>query len=332
MKHKLNDEIEGFMKIANLNFKNNIFLAPMAGVADLTFREICQNYGCGAVYSEMVSAKGLYYNDKKTEKLLFRGNIKIPYIVQIFGSEPEIIAKVSKRASSYGDILDINMGCPTPKIVNNGDGSALLKNPDLAFSVAEAAVKNTDVPVTVKIRTGWDENNINAIKIAKGLENCGVSAIAIHGRTRNQFYSGVADWDIIREVKESINIPVIGNGDIFSPDDAVRMFKETNCDAVMVGRGSQGNPFIFKQINEMCSHGKVSFFPSPQDYIKQSIKHINSLVLMHGEFTGVKEARKHIAWYLKGLKNSSTLKTAIFKMNTLLEIETALNDFLEQFK
>ncbi len=319
------------MKIGNLDFKNNIFLAPMAGVADLTFREICQSYGCGAVYSEMVSAKGLYYNDKKTEKLLQRGNIKIPYIVQIFGSEPEIMGKIARRASSYGDILDINMGCPTPKIVNNGDGSTLLKNPDLAFKVAEITVKNTNVPVTVKIRMGWDEDSINAIEIAKGLENVGVSAIAIHGRTRNQFYSGVADWNIIKEVKNSVNIPVIGNGDIFSPEDAVKMFDETNADAIMIGRGSQGNPFIFKQINELLTDGYVSFFPTPEDYINQSIEHIRSLVELRGELTGVKEARKHIAWYLKGLKNSSVVKTAIFKMNTLSEIENTLNAFLEQF-
>ena len=319
------------MKIGNLNFKNNIFLAPMAGVADLTFREICQSYGCGAVYSEMVSAKGLYYNDKKTEKLLSRGNIKIPYIVQIFGSEPEIMAKVSQKAASYGDILDINMGCPTPKIVNNGDGSALLKNPDLAFSIAKAVVENTDVPVTVKIRMGWDEDNINAVEIAKGLEQCGVSAIAIHGRTRTQFYSGTANWDIIKKIKESVKIPVIGNGDIFMPQDAVDMFNETGCDAVMIGRGSQGNPFIFKQINELLSTSSISFYPTPKDYIMQSLEHIRNLVLLDGETVGVKEARKHIAWYLKGLKNSSALKTAIFKMNTLSEIENALNEFLNQF-
>ena len=319
------------MKIGNLNFKNNIFLAPMAGVADLTFREICQSYGCGAVYSEMVSAKGLYYNDKKTEKLLSRGNIKIPYIVQIFGSEPEIMAKVSQKAASYGDILDINMGCPTPKIVNNGDGSALLKNPDLAFSIAKAVVENTDVPFTVKIRMGWDEDNINAVEIAKGLEQCGVSAIAIHGRTRTQFYSGTANWDIIKKLKESVKIPVIGNGDIFMPQDAVDMFNETGCDAVMIGRGSQGNPFIFKQINELLSTGSISFYPTPKDYIMQSLEHIRNLVLLDGETVGVKEARKHIAWYLKGLKNSSALKTAIFKMNTLSEIENALNEFLNQF-
>ena len=316
------------MKIGNIEFKNNIFLAPMAGVADLTFREICQSYGCGAVYSEMVSAKGLYYNDKKTEKLLFRGNIKIPYFVQIFGSEPDIIAKVSNRAANYGDILDINMGCPTPKIVNNGDGSALLKNPDLAFRVAEAAVKNTDVPVTVKIRTGWDDESVNAVEIAKGLENCGVSAIAIHGRTRMQFYSGVANWDIIKEVKSSVSIPVIGNGDILKPEDASEMLLKTGCDAVMVGRASEGNPFIFRQINEFLQDGIFSFIPSPADTISQSLEHVKNLVSLHGEFVGVKEARKHIAWYIKGLKNSSALKTKIFKMNTLSEISSALEDFL----
>lgn len=316
------------MKIGNIEFKNNIFLAPMAGVADLTFREICEDYGCGAVYSEMVSAKGLYYNDKKTEKLLQRGNIKIPYFVQIFGSEPDIISKVSKRAASYGDILDINMGCPTPKIVNNGDGSALLKNPDLAFKVAEAAVKNAKVPVTVKIRTGWDDESINAVEIAMGLENCGVSAIAIHGRTRMQFYSGTADWDIIKEVKSAVKIPVIGNGDVSKPEDAHDLFFKTGCDAIMVGRGCQGNPFIFKQINEFLKDGIVSFKPTPTDIISQSLEHVKSLVLLHGESVGVKEARKHIAWYIKGLKNSSALKSKIFKMNTLSEISSALEEFL----
>lgn len=319
------------MKIKNIEFENNIFLAPMAGVADLTFRQVCEAYGCGGVYSEMVSAKGLYYNDKKTEKLLERGNIKIPYFVQIFGSEPEIIAKVCARASSYGDILDINMGCPTPKIVNNGDGSALLKNPDLSFRVAEAAVKNTSVPVTVKIRIGWDKENINAVYMAKGLESCGVSAIAVHGRTREQFYSGSADWDIIKEVKNSVNIPVIGNGDIFSHIDAEKMFRHTGCDAVMVGRGAQGNPFIFKQINEYLKTGNVASFPTPKERIKQCLNHVKSLTLAHGENIGIKESRKHIAWYLKGLKNSSAIKTQIFKMNTLCEIETILSEFLNEY-
>lgn len=320
------------MKIKNIEFKNKVFLAPMAGVADLTFRKVCESYGCGGVYSEMVSAKGLYYNDKKTEKLLDRGGIKIPYFVQIFGSEPEIVAKITERAASYGDILDINMGCPTPKIVNNGDGSALLKNPDLAFKVAEAAVKNTSVPVTVKIRIGWDKDNINAVKMAKGLEACGVSAIAVHGRTREQFYSGSADWSIIREVKESVKIPVIGNGDIFSPQDAENILKETGCDAIMIGRGAEGNPFIFKQINEYFKTGNVTFSPTPQEKIEQCLEHVRLLTNTLGENIGIKEARKHIAWYLKGLKNSSLIKTQIFKMNTLSEIETILSKFIKEYE
>lgn len=316
------------MKIKNIEFKNNIFLAPMAGVADVTFREICQDYGCGAVYSEMVSAKGLFYNDKKTEALLRRENVKIPYFVQIFGSEPEIIAKVAERAAGYGDILDINMGCPAPKIVNNGDGSAILKNPSLAFKLAETAVKSVKVPVTVKIRTGWDEKSINAVQVAKGLESCGVSAIAVHGRTRMQFYSGAADWDIIKEVKSAVKIPVIGNGDIFSPQAAIDMLSKTGCDAVMIGRGAQGNPFIFKQINEILKNSLYT--PTNEEIIRQCIEHVNMLVRNRGELSGVKEARKHIAWYIKGQKNSSALKTKIFKMNTLDEIVFALKEFSEQ--
>ena len=319
------------MKIRNIEIENNVFLAPMAGVADLTFRKICEYYGCGGVYSEMVSAKGLYYNDKKTEKLLARGDIKIPYFVQIFGSEPEIVGKISERAASYGDILDINMGCPTPKIVNNGDGSALLKNPDLAFRVAEAAVNNSPVPVTVKIRTGWDKDNINAVKIAKGLESCGVSAIAVHGRTREQFYSGTADWNIIQEVKKAVKIPIIGNGDIFSHHDAENMFKQTGCDAIMIGRGAEGNPFIFKQVNEYFKTGKVTFFPTPQEKIEQCLEHVRLLTNTLGENIGIKESRKHIAWYLKGLKNSSVIKTHIFKMNTLSEIESILLKFISEY-
>ena len=316
------------MLIGNLNFDKNIFLAPMAGVTDKVFRKICKQWGAGATYSEMVSAKGLYYKDKKTKTLLSGFENEKPYFVQIFGSEPEIISKVSRYASEFGDVLDINMGCPTPKIVNNGDGSALLKNPDLAARVAEAAVKNADKPVTVKIRMGWDENTVNAVEVAKKLEEAGVSAIAVHGRTRNQFYTGSANWDIIKSVKQSVSIPIIGNGDIFEAEDALKMLSYTGCDAVMIGRGSEGNPFIFKQIDELLKYGEIRFWTTPEDKIMQAISHVEGLVTEFGEYAGVREARKHIAWYLKGLKNSSQLKTEIFKMTKLDQIKQSLCDFM----
>lgn len=317
------------MKIGNLEIKNNIFLAPMAGVTDLPFRVLCKNYGCGFVYSEMVSAKGLFYKDKKTADLMKTTQNESPYAIQIFGSDPEIMASIVPEVISAGaSLIDINMGCPTPKIVNNGDGSALLKNPLLAGKVIKAVKDNSSVPVTVKIRKGWDEMSVNAEEFAKILEYNGADAICVHGRTREQFYRGTADWDIIKDVKKSVKIPVIGNGDIFCAEDAKKMFDLTQCDAVMVGRGAQGNPFIFKQINELLSDGKVSFFPDNNLKVKTAIHLLEELVLEKGESRGVKEARKHITWFIKGIKGSSNVKTRVFKSSSKDEVASILRELL----
>lgn len=317
------------MKIGNLEITNNVFLAPMAGVTDLPFRVLCKNYGCGFVYSEMVSAKGLFYKDKKTADLMKTTPKESPYAIQIFGSDPEIMGSVVPQVISAGaSLIDINMGCPTPKIVNNGDGSALLKNSLLAGKIVKAVKDNSSVPVTVKIRKGWDENSVNATEIAKILEYNGADAICVHGRTREQFYRGTADWDIIKAVKQAVKIPVIGNGDIFCAEDAKNMLDYTQCDAVMVGRGAEGNPFIFKQINELLSDGNVSFFPDNNLKVKTAIHLLEDLVLEKGELRGVKEARKHIAWFIKGIKGSSSVKTQVFKSSSKDEVISILNELL----
>ncbi len=314
------------MKIGNISFKNKIFLAPMAGVCDYTFRKICEGYGAGAVYSEMVSAKGLYYKDKKTRSLM-EGKHHVPYGIQIFGSEPDIVAQIAAEAASYGDFLDINMGCPTPKIVNNGDGSALLKNPALAGEIIKGAVENAGKPVTVKMRIGWDKSGIGA-EFAKIAEDSGASAICVHGRTRAQFYSGQADWGEIEKIVRAVKIPVIGNGDVTSPALAQKMMEETGCSAVMIGRATEGNPFIFRQMKEYFETGKVTYFPTEEEKINQAIEHTTLLVEEKGEERGIKEARKHIAWYIKGMKNSSDLKTLIFKTSKYDETIKILTNFL----
>lgn len=321
------------MKIGNLETKNNIFLAPMAGVTDLPFRCICSKYGAGMTYSEMISAKGLWYKDKKTASLMRIAPEERPCAIQIFGSEPEIMAAVVPQVMEFEpDIIDINMGCPAPKIVNNGDGSALMKNPQLMGEIVNAVVKASPVPVTVKIRSGWDDTSKNALECAKILEANGAAAIAVHGRTRQQFYSGKADWEIIRTIKNELSIPVIGNGDIWTAEDAKAMFDFTGCDAVMIARGAEGNPFIFKQTLELLQTGKVKFFPTPAEKAAQALEHTRMLVADKGEERGIKEARKHIAWYIKGLKGASVLKGIIFKISEFYILEQLLNDYVKQLQ
>lgn len=244
------------MKIGNLTFENNIFLAPMAGVTDISFRGLCKEMGCGLVYTEMVSAKALYYGSENTQTLLRIADEEKPVAAQIFGREPDVMARICEEYLNNREdicIIDINMGCPAPKIVKNGEGSALMKEPELAYDIVRTIKKVSTKPVTVKFRKGFDEDNINAVEFAKGMEQAGADAIAVHGRTRKQMYQGKADWDIIKRVKDSVSIPVIGNGDVFSPEDAIRMKRTTNCDGIMIARGSQGNPWIFRQINNLLN-------------------------------------------------------------------------------
>lgn len=319
------------MKIGNIEIKNNVFLAPMAGITDLTFRQLSKEYGAGVTYSEMVSAKGLYYNDKKTASLMQRAENEDIYAIQIFGSDPEIMARVAPRLAEYGaDILDINMGCPTPKIVNNGDGSALMKNPELAGRIVRAVCDAVKLPVTVKIRAGWCENS--AAEFAKILEANGAAAITVHGRTREQFYSGVADWNVISEVKKAVGVPVIGNGDIFEAEDAARMLNDTGCDGVMVARGSRGNPFIFKQIGELFKTGRVESIPTERERLELAWEHTKRLVSDKGEDRGIKEARKHIAWYIKGMHESAAMKNTVFHAVSLAEIDELFFNILQKIQ
>lgn len=301
------------MNIGGAEFKNNIFLAPMAGVTDKPFRIICREMGCGFVYTEMVSSKGLYYGSERTGMMLDIDGREAPAGVQLFGSDPEIMGRTAYEVSTHKDvaIVDINMGCPAPKITKNGDGCALMKDISLASRIIESAVKNSRVPVTVKFRKGWDDSSINAVEFAQMAEDSGASAVSVHGRTRVQMYSGNADWDIIRQVKEKVSIPVLGNGDVFSPEDAARMFRQTGCDGILVARGAMGNPWLFRSINRYLATGELADEPSPAERIDIAIRHTVMMVEYRGEGRGVREMRKHIAWYIRGLRNASSVRNTI---------------------
>jgi len=307
------------MKIGNITLDSPFILAPLAGVTDAPFRRICKEQGAALVYSEMVSGKGLLYNDKNTEKLLKIYDEEKPVTYQIFGSEPEVIRKTAKiLADRENAAFDINMGCPVPKIVKNGEGSALLKRPDLVYDIVSAAVSEAKKPVTVKIRIGWDANSINAVEIAQIIESAGADAVAVHGRTREQFYSGNANWSVIKKVKEAVSIPVIANGDIFSADDAVRILSETGCDFAMIARGAMGNPWIFREAIALWSKGERIPPPSFQEKTDMIKRHLKDLISEKGEYAGVREMRKHIAWYLKGVPHSAEIRR---RANNIKEAE-----------
>ena len=314
------------MNIGNVTLKNNIFLAPMAGVTDLAFRIICDRFGAGLSYTEMVSAKALSFSDKKTGALMRTQNL--PTAVQLFGSDPEIMAAGVSEAEKHGLFTDINMGCPAPKIAGNGEGSALMRDLDRAEKIIGAVCDAATKPVTVKMRSGWDAEHINAVELAKIAENCGAAAITVHGRTREQYYSGRADRNIIRSVAESVSIPVIANGDIFTAEDAQSMLLETGAAAVMIGRGSQGNPWIFAQIEEYLKEGVVSTIPSPQEKISMAMEHITLLCSLKGEYIGIREARKHASWSIKGLSGAAQLRNRINTATSLDEMGSILSELL----
>ena len=317
------------MKIGNVNLENNIFLAPMAGITDLPFRLICKENGAGLVYTEMVSAKALLYNDDKTKLLLKTCKKEKPLAVQIFGSDLEAIAYASKYVSEFADIVDINMGCPAPKVVKNGDGSKLLLDLDLIKQIVETAVNNSKVPVTVKMRTGWDSEHIVAVEAAKIIEQAGASAITVHGRTRSQFYSGEADWNIIKKVKESVKIPVIGNGDIKSREDAKKALEYSNVDAIMIGRAALGNPWIFRETIEYLNNGKCIERPTKEERLNTILKHLDLEIAEKGENVAIKEMRKHISAYTKSLKDSSSFRSKINTLDTRKEVEECLKEYFE---
>ena len=318
------------LKIGNVELENNLILAPMAGVTDLPFRIICKKYGNpGLVCNEMVSSKAISFRDEKTIKMLNCENEKRPISMQIFGSDPEIMGEATKFVSNYADIIDINMGCPAPKVVKNGDGSKLLLDLKLAEKILIEVVKNSSKPVTLKMRTGWDNEHIVAIELAQIAEKVGVNAITVHGRTRDEYYSGVADWSIIKEVKDAVKIPVIGNGDVKSEEDAKRLFEETGCDGIMIGRATLGNPWIFKKILYYLENGEKMAEISNEEKYKVIKEHFDLLLEEKGEYTATREIRKHIAWYVKGLKNATVLRDSINRVESKEEFNEILNEYFK---
>ena len=317
------------IKIGNVELRNNIMLAPMAGITDLPFRTICEKYGAGLTCTEMVSSKGLFYDDGKTKLLLDVEGEHRPVAAQIFGSDLNALKYASEYVSNIVDIVDINMGCPAPKIVKNGDGSKLLLDLELLGNIAKTVVDASKVPVTAKIRKGWDKDNIVAIEAARILEEAGVAAITVHGRTREQYYAGVADWEIIRQVKEAVSIPVIGNGDVDSPERAKALVEQTGCDGIMIGRASRGNPWIFSRIQTYLETGEIPPQPSAEEVREMILRHARLQIEYKGEYTGMREMRKHVAWYTAGMPHSAAVRREVNEVETYEQLERLVKDRLE---
>ena len=314
------------LQIGDVQLENNLILAPMAGVTDLPFRLLCKEQGAGLLCMEMVSAKAILYNNKNTEALMAIDDREPPVSLQLFGSDPDVISEMAKRIEERPfSILDINMGCPVPKVTGNGEGSALMKNPKLVEEIIAKTARAIRKPVTVKIRKGFDESHVNAVEIAKIAEASGAAAVAVHGRTREQYYSGKADWDIIRQVKEAVKIPVIGNGDVTSAESADAIMRETGCDGVMIGRGAQGNPWIFHELQEYERTGVVPPRPTPEKIKETMLRHAKLQIEFKGDFIGIREMRKHVAWYTKGMKGSAKLRDAINQVESYEELEVLLD-------
>lgn len=317
----------GKLTIGTVTLDNPVILAPMAGVTDLPFRLLCREQGAGLVCMEMVSAKAIYYGNKNTEELMEIHPRETPASLQLFGSDPEIISEMAKRVEEQPfSILDINMGCPVPKVVNNGEGSALMKNPKLVEEILTRLVKAVRKPVTVKIRKGFDEDHVNAVEIAKIAESCGVAAVAVHGRTRAQYYSGMADWDIIADVKNAVSVPVIGNGDADSPQKAKQLLQYTGCDGVMIGRAAQGNPWIFRETVSYLENGTIPSRPEKPEKKELILRHAALQLEYKGEYTGVREMRKHLAWYTTGMPHSARFRQTINSMESMDELRAGVEE------
>lgn len=312
------------LKIGDVTLTGPVLLAPMAGVTDSPYRIICKEMGCDLVYTEMVSAKAIYYHNKNTEELMSYQPEEAPVAVQLFGSDPKIMAEMAAQIEDRFALIDINMGCPVPKIVKNGEGSALMRKPELIREILTEMVKTVHKPVTIKIRKGFNDEEVNAVEIAKIAEDCGVAAITVHGRTREQYYSGKADWDIIRQVKEAVSIPVIGNGDIFSAQDGAAMMEQTGCDGIMIARGAKGNPWIFRDMKQYLTDGTIPPAPTTDEIYDMVLRHVELQVQHQGEHMGMLEMRKHASWYTQGCPNSSALRREVNQVETIAEMKELL--------